>query len=136
MTACVFPFSSSVNPASSGLLQRLELFATRSTGLRTSLPLLHYHSLDIPEGPLGAGWTHSAAITLTARPEGSVIVRHGDGTWRVYQPSGSGYRAQAGDYSTLTERLTAGPWWKNQETRRTSLWRAISSSLPTATITA
>ena len=77
---CV-PFSSSLNPASGGLLQRLDLFATRGAGLATSLSL-HYHSLDLPGGPLGAHWTHSYAMTLTPMPDGSVIVSHGDGTRR------------------------------------------------------
>ncbi len=98
---CV-PFASSLNPATGALVQRQVLFATRGAAMPARVSL-HYNSRDIPRSALGTGWMHNYEMTLTELRDGSVIVRQGDGTSRLYYPTNSGYRAQAGDYATLTK---------------------------------
>lgn len=38
-----------------------------------------YNAQDPTDGPFGRGWTHRYQVRLTENPDGSVIIRHGDG---------------------------------------------------------
>jgi RHS repeat-associated protein len=62
-----------------------------------------YNAQDGMDGPFGRGWTHSYQVRLTENPDGSVVIRHGDGHTSFYDPNGDGtYRSR---YAGVYERL-------------------------------
>ena len=61
-----------------------------------------YNSLDSYSGPLGANWTHTYNVALTATAT-SAIIKWGDGHGETFTLSGSTYIAQPGVFSTLTK---------------------------------
>ena len=63
-----------------------------------------YNSLDTLAGPLGPGWTHAYATSLTVKPSGDVTARAGDGQQVEFVKQGDGsYRGPAGAQATLTK---------------------------------
>lgn len=58
------------------------------------------------DGPLGYGWTHRYAMSLTVESDGYVSVRQENGSEIGFEPDGSGgYRAMTGQFASLTENL-------------------------------
>jgi YD repeat-containing protein len=65
----------------------------------------HYNSLDSYSGPLGAGWTHSYNVFLTANSDGTVTDKEADGHQVTFAPTGSGNYSpmNAGVFDTLNQ---------------------------------
>lgn len=62
-----------------------------------------YNAQDPTDGPLGRGWTHAYLFRLTENPDGSVVIRHGDGHESFYDRSAASvYRAR---YPGVYDRL-------------------------------
>jgi RHS repeat-associated protein len=61
-----------------------------------------YNVLDNYSGPLGANWTHSYNIVLTAFPAGAVI-KWGDGHGESFALSGTVYTPQPGVFNQLVQ---------------------------------
>lgn len=94
-------FGSSANLASGNLSHSQELFALPGAGLTTDLTLF-YNSTDPYPSRLGAGWSHSYDYKLSAQTNGDVLIRSGDGVYRLYKYTTGAYQPPRGDYSTLS----------------------------------
>ncbi len=94
-------FGSSANIANGNLSHSQEVFSLPGSGLSTDLSL-YYNSTDPYNGPLGMGWSHSYNITLTEQASGDVLVRTGNGGYKLYQYANGIYLAPRGDYSLLS----------------------------------
>lgn len=101
MCALQVSFGSSANLASGNLSHSQEVFSLPGSGISTDLSL-YYNSLDPHNATLGRGWSHSYDITLTEQPAGDVLIRTGNGSYKLYQYANGGYLASRGDYSTLS----------------------------------
>lgn len=93
-------FGSSANLANGNLSHSQEVFSLPGSGLSTDLSL-YYNSTDPYLGPLGMGWSHSYDITLTEQVSGDVLLRSGNGGYKLYQYANGAYLAPRGDYSHL-----------------------------------
>lgn len=65
-----------------------------------------YTSADATVGPLGRGWTHSYAASLTEYENGDVLVRNEQGQQVYYTKDGSDYVPDPGGRSVLTKTST------------------------------
>jgi RHS repeat-associated protein len=90
---------SKTNVDSGNLFHNQELF-TAAGGLSLSL---YYSSLNIFDGPLGRGWSHSYDARIVNLADGSKILREGDGNERVFTLTGTTYTSEPGDYATLVK---------------------------------
>lgn len=93
---------SSTSVATGDVAHSQELFSLKGAALSTSVELF-YNSLNPYSGPLGPGWSHTYDISLTENPDGSVLLREGNGGKSLYTRSGSNYISPAGDFSTLVK---------------------------------
>jgi len=95
-------FSNDENMGSSVNLKSGNLYHAQRVG-----PLaLSYNSLDPHNGPLGTGWTHNFNLTITANPDGSLILKRKDGNTIYFSQDSSGIfhaDAKSGDTSSIVQ---------------------------------
>ena len=65
----------------------------------------HYNSQCEQDGPLGFGWSHTYAATITVNPDSSVVtIQWGDGKTETWTPDGSdGFTPQYGVFDALID---------------------------------
>lgn len=95
-------YQSTANMSSGNISHSQPLFATNGVALAAEIDLA-YQSLNIQDGPLGKGWTHTYHTSLTLNNDGSVFYRGGEGAKRLYTLSRGSYVSPAGDYSALVK---------------------------------
>jgi hypothetical protein len=91
---------SAANVASGELTDSLSLFPVSGSAALS----LNYASFDAYNTSLGTGWSHSYEIFLTEQANGSVALREGDASIKLFEKSGSGFTSPVGVYSTLSRQ--------------------------------